>query len=54
MSGGCGNTGNTYKHGNSTLLWRLEKDSIDTQSAASLVIRTIGVGYHQMVCERVL
>ena len=43
--------GNTYKYGNSNLLWRLDKDSIAEQYATSLVIRTTGVCWNQMVCE---
>ena len=43
--------GDTYKHGNSNLLRRLDKDSITTQSAASLVIRTTGVCCNQVVCK---
>ena len=43
---------NTYKHGNSNLFWRLDKDSIADQSAISLVIRTTGVCWNQVVYER--
>ena len=46
--------GNTYKHGNSYLLWKLDKDSIVDQSAIPLVIRTTGVCCNQMVCERLV
>ena len=35
--------GNTYKHGNSNLLWRFDKNSIADQSAIPLVIRTTGI-----------
>ena len=35
--------GNTYKHGNSYLLWELDKDSIANQSAISLIIRATGI-----------
>ena len=44
--------GNTYKHGNSNQFWGLDKDSIANQSAISLIIRTTGVCWNQMVCER--
>ena len=44
--------GNTYKHGNSNLLWRFDKDSIADQSAISLIIRATGICWNQMVCER--
>lgn len=43
---------NTYKHGNSNLLWRSDKDSIANQSAISLIIRTTGVYWNQVVYER--
>ena len=45
-------TGNTYKHGNSSLFWGLGKDSIADQSAISLIIRAIGVYWNQVVYER--
>lgn len=43
--------GDTYKHGNSNLFRRLDKDSIAEQYAISIVIRTTGVCCNQMVCE---
>ncbi len=36
-------TGNTYKHGNSNLLWSLDKDSFANQYAISLIIRATGI-----------
>lgn len=45
-------TGNTYKHGNSNLFRGLDKDSIDAQSAASLIIRATGICWNQVVCKR--
>jgi len=36
-------TGNTYKHGNSNLLWSLDKDSLADQYAISLIIRATGI-----------
>ena len=45
-------TGNTYKHGNSNLLWRLDKDSLANQSAISLIIRATGISSNQVVYER--
>ena len=44
--------GNTYKHGNSNLLWRLDKDSLANQSAIFLVIRATGICWNQVVCKR--
>ena len=44
--------GNTYKHGNSNLLWRLDKDSLANQSAIFLIIRAIGICWNQVVCKR--
>ena len=44
--------GDTYKHGNSNLFWGLDKDSIDAQSAASLIIRATGICWNQVVCKR--
>ena len=44
-------TGNTYKHGNSNLLWRLDKDSLANQSAISLIIRATGICWNQVVCK---
>ena len=41
-----------YKHGNSNLLRRFDKDSIADQSTIPLVISTTGVCCNQMVCER--
>ena len=46
------NTGNTYKHGNSNLFWRLDKDSIADQSAIFLIIRATGICWNQVVCKR--
>ena len=45
-------TGNTYKHGNSNLFRGLDKDSIANQSAISLIIRTTGICWNQVVYER--
>ena len=45
-------TGNTYKHGNSYLLWGLDKGSIANQSAIYLIIRTTGICWNQVVYER--
>ena len=42
---------NTYKHGNSNLFRRLDKNSIVDQYATSLVIRTTGVCCNQVVCK---
>ena len=36
-------TGNTYKPGNSNLLWRLDKDSLADQYAISLIIGATGI-----------
>ena len=44
--------GDTYKHGNSYLLWELDKDSIANQSAISLIIRATGICWNQVVCKR--
>lgn len=44
--------GNTYKHGNSNLFRRLDKDNIDSQSIVSLVIGTGNICRDKMVCER--
>ena len=44
-------TGNTYKHGNSNLFRGLDKDSIDAQSAASLITRATGICWNQVVCK---
>ena len=44
-------TGNTYKHGNSNLLWRLDKDSLADQYAISLIIRATGICWNQVVCK---
>ena len=44
-------TGNTYKHGNSNLFRGLDKDSIDAQSAASLIIRATGICWNKVVCK---
>ena len=35
--------GNNYKHGNSNLLWRLDKDSFADQYAISLIIGATGI-----------
>ena len=43
--------GNTYKHGNSYLLWEVDKDNIANQSAISLIIRATGICWNQMVCK---
>ena len=45
-------TGNTYKHGNSNLFRGLDKDSLADQSAISLIIRTTGICWNQVVCKR--
>ena len=45
-------TGNAYKHGNSNLLWRLDKDSLANQSAIFLIIRATGICWNQVVCKR--
>ena len=45
-------TGNTYKHGNSNLLWSLDKDSFANQYAISLIIRATGICCNQVVYER--
>ena len=44
-------TGNTYKHGNGNLFRGLGKDSIADQSAISLIIRTTGICWNQVVCK---
>ena len=44
--------GNNYKHGNSNLLWRLDKDSLVDQYAISLIIRATGICWNQVVCKR--
>ena len=44
--------GDTYKHGNSNLFRGLDKDSIDAQSAASLITRATGICWNQVVYER--
>ena len=44
--------GDTYKPRNSNLLWRLDKDNIANQSAASLIIRATGICWNQVVCKR--
>lgn len=44
--------GNTYKHGNSYLLWEVDKDNIANQSAISLIIRATGICCNQVVYER--
>ena len=43
---------NTYKHGNSNLFWRLDKDSLADQYAISLIIRATGICWNQVVCKR--
>ena len=43
--------GNTHKHGNNNLFRRLDKDSIASQSATSLVTCTTVVYRNQMVCK---
>ena len=43
--------GNTYKHGNSNLLWRLDKDSLANQSAIFLIIRATDICCNQVVCK---
>ena len=45
-------TGNTYKHGNSNLLWSLDKDSLADQYAISLIIGATGICCNQVVYER--
>ena len=45
-------TCDTYKHGNSNLFRRLDKDSIADQSTVSLVIGTGNICRDKMVCER--
>ena len=45
-------TGNTYKHGNSNLLWSLDKDSLADQYAISLIIRATGICCNQVVYKR--
>lgn len=42
---------NTYKHGNSYLLWEVDKDNIANQSAISLIIRATGICWNQVVCK---
>ena len=44
-------TGNIYKHGNSNLLWSLDKDSLADQYAISLIIRATGICWNQVVCK---
>ena len=44
--------GDTYKYGNSYLLWRLDKDSLANQSAISLIIRATGICWNQVVCKK--
>lgn len=44
--------GNTYKHGNSYLLWEVDKDNITSQSTVSIVIGTGNICRDKMVCER--
>ena len=44
-------SGNTYKHGNSYLLWEVDKDNIANQSAISLIIRATGICWNQVVCK---
>ena len=44
--------GNNYKHGNSNLLWRLDKDSLADQYAISLIIGATGICWNQVVCKR--
>ena len=39
------------EHGNSYLLWELDKDSIANQSAISLIIRATGICWNQVVCK---
>ena len=41
----------TYKHGNSYLLWEVDKDNIANQSAISLIIRATGICWNQVVCK---
>ena len=43
--------GDTYKHGNSNLFRGLDKDSIASQSAISLIIRTTDICWNQVVCK---
>ena len=43
--------GNTYKHGNSYLLWEVDKGNIANQSAISLIIRATGICWNQVVCK---
>ena len=40
------------KHGNSTLFWRIDKNSIACKSPTSLVICTVCICRDKMVCER--
>ncbi len=40
------------KHGNSNLLWRLDKDSLANQSAIFLIIRASDICWNQVVCKR--
>ena len=44
--------GNNYKHGNSNLLWSLDKDSLADQYAISLIIRATGICCNQVVYKR--
>ena len=46
-----GRFGDTYKHGNSYLLWEVDKDNIANQSAISLIIRATGICWNQVVCK---
>ena len=39
------------KHGNSYLLWKVDKDNIANQSAISFIIRAIGICWNQVVCK---
>ena len=41
-----------YKHGNSNLFRRLDKDNVASQSTVSLVIGTGNICRDKMVCER--
>lgn len=45
-------TGDTYKHRNSNLFRRLDKDNITSQSIVSIVIGTGNICRDKMVCER--
>ena len=48
----AGLSGERYYDSNSNLFRGLGKDSITNQSAISLIIRTTGVCWNQMVCKR--